>query len=132
MLMMPMLTKTMTIVPLLVPMHLLHNNLPQINLLPINLSLQILLILPQLFNLFHINLPPANPTGPAVPVSNLLQPFPYQPAPQIIHQQMINWCHFKPEFPGRPEEDAEVHLLRTNDWMRTHNFEEDMKVQRFV
>ena len=44
---------------------------------------------------------------------------------------MINWCHFKPEFAGRPEEDAETHLLRTNDWMRTHNIEEDVKVQRF-
>ena len=64
-------------------------------------------------------------------VPNLLQPFPYHPAPQIIHQHMINWCHFKPEFTGRPEEDAEAHLLRTNDWMRTHNFEEDVKVQRF-
>ena len=44
---------------------------------------------------------------------------------------MINWCHFKPEFTGKPEEDAEAHLLRTNDWMRTHNFEEYVKVQRF-
>ena len=44
---------------------------------------------------------------------------------------MINWSHFKPEFAGRPEEDTEAHLLRTNDWMRTHNFEEDVKVQRF-
>ena len=42
---------------------------------------------------------------------------------------MINWCHFKPEFAGKPEEDAEVHLLRTNDWMRTHNFDEGVKVQ---
>ena len=74
---------------------------------------------------------PANPTGLFVPVPNLLQPFPYKPSPQIIHQQMINWCHFKPQFTGKPEEDAEVHLLKTNDWMRTHNFDEDMKVQRF-
>ena len=43
----------------------------------------------------------------------------------------MNWCHFKPEFTGRPEEDAEAHILRTNDWMRNHNFEEDVKVQRF-
>ena len=44
---------------------------------------------------------------------------------------MINWCHFKPEFAGRPEEDEEAHLLRTNDWMRTHKFDEDVKVKRF-
>ena len=44
---------------------------------------------------------------------------------------MINWCHFKPEFTGKPKEYADAHLLRTNDWMRTHNFDEDMKVQRF-
>ena len=44
---------------------------------------------------------------------------------------MINWCHFKPEFAGKSEEDAEAHLLRTNDWMRTYNFDEDVKVQRF-
>ena len=44
---------------------------------------------------------------------------------------MINWSHFKPEFAGKPEKDAEVHLLCTNDWMRTHDFEEDVKVHRF-
>ena len=44
---------------------------------------------------------------------------------------MVNWCHFKPEFAGKPEEDAEAHLLHTHDWMNTHNFEEDVKVQRF-
>ena len=44
---------------------------------------------------------------------------------------MVNWSHFKPEFAGKPEEDAEAHLLCTNDWMRTHNFNEEDKVQRF-
>ena len=44
---------------------------------------------------------------------------------------MVNWSNFKPEFTGKPEEDAEVHLLCTNDWMWTHNFEENVKVQRF-
>ena len=44
---------------------------------------------------------------------------------------MISWCHFKPECTGKPEEDADAHLLHTNDWMRTHNFNEDDKVQRF-
>ena len=44
---------------------------------------------------------------------------------------MVNWSNFKPEFTGKPEEDTEVHLLCTNDWMWTHNFEENVKVQRF-
>ena len=29
------------------------------------------------------------------------------------------------------EEDAVVHLLKTNDWMDTHNFPEDTKIRRF-
>ena len=33
-------------------------------------------------------------------------------------------------FSGKPE-DAEAHLLRTNDWMDTHQFQEGDKVQRF-
>ena len=37
---------------------------------------------------------------------------------------------FKPEFAGKPEEDAEAHLYM-NDWMWTHNFEENVNVQRF-
>ena len=44
---------------------------------------------------------------------------------------MVNWSHFKPEFAGKPEEDAETHLPCTNYWMRTHNFSEENKVQRF-
>ena len=63
--------------------------------------------------------PPAPPTKPAVP--------PVQPGP--IPQ--LNWSHFKPDFAGKPDEDAEAHLLRTNDWMDTHAFPEGVKVQRF-
>ena len=48
-----------------------------------------------------------------------------------MHQQVLNWSHFKPEFASRPEEDVEAHLLHTNDWMVTHNFPQDVKVQRF-
>ena len=44
---------------------------------------------------------------------------------------MLNWPHFKPKFAGRLEEDVEAHLLCTNDWMITHNFPNDVKVQRF-
>ena len=59
-------------------------------------------------------------------------PNPVQPV-QIQVQQgqpQLNWSYFKPEFSGKPEEDAEAHLLRTNDWMETHNFSEVTKVQR--
>ena len=65
-----------------------------------------------------------------MPVPNP-QSVPNQTVPQIIHHQMVNFYHFKPAFAGRPEEDVDTHLLQTNDWMTTHNFEEDMKVQRF-
>ena len=43
----------------------------------------------------------------------------------------INWSNFKPEFSGKSEEDVEAHLLHSNDWMNTHHFDEDIKVQRF-
>ena len=43
----------------------------------------------------------------------------------------LNWSNFKPEFSGKPEEDAEAHLLCSNDWMEALHFDEDIKVQRF-
>ena len=48
-------------------------------------------------------------------------------------QQLIcmNWSHFKPEFSGKADEDVEAHLLKTSDWMTTHDFPEAVKVQRF-
>ena len=54
-------------------------------------------------------------------------------AQQQLTQQMalLNRSYFKPESSGKPEEDAEAHLLRTNDWMDTHQFPEDLNVQRF-
>ena len=70
---------------------------------------------------------PASTAGPAVPVPNQ----PASAAPQIIHQQVLNWAYFKPEFAGRPDEDVDAHLLHTNDLMMTHNFPNDVKVQRF-
>ena len=48
----------------------------------------------------------------------------------MAHLQQLNWSYFKPEYSGKPEEDAEKHLLRTNDWMETHNFPDDQKVRR--
>ena len=43
----------------------------------------------------------------------------------------LNWSNFKSKFSGKPEEDAEAHLLHSNDWMDAHHFNEDIKVQRF-
>ena len=43
----------------------------------------------------------------------------------------INRSHFKPEYAGKPDEDVEAHLLRTNDWMDTPKFLDQVKVQRF-
>ena len=56
-----------------------------------------------------------------------------QPQPPVVPQQpmRMNWSHFKPEFLGKTDEDVEAHLLRTNDWMNTHDFPEAVKVQRF-
>ena len=47
----------------------------------------------------------------------LQQPAELTQQPNQQGQQMLylNWSHFKPEFSGKPEEDAEGHLLRTND-----------------
>ena len=44
----------------------------------------------------------------------------------------LNWSYFKPEFTGKPDENSEAHLLRTNDWMDTHAFPEGVKVQHFL
>ena len=47
---------------------------------------------------------------------------------QVLH---LNWSNFKPEFSGKPDEDAEAHLLCLNNWMNGHYFVEGVKVQRF-
>ena len=67
------------------------------------------------------------PQAPQVPqIPQALQ----QSAQQVQHMLQLNWSHFKPEFVGKSEENAEAHLLRTNDWMHTHAFPEGVKVQR--
>ena len=53
---------------------------------------------------------------------------PHQPAPYV---PLLNWSHFKPIFSGKPDEAAEDHLFRTNDWMDTHGFQDNVKVQIF-
>ena len=57
---------------------------------------------------------PAPPTQLIVPPAQTIPPptQPIQPAPM----PQLNWSHFKPEFTGKPDEDAEPHLLRTKDW----------------
>ena len=57
-----------------------------------------------------------------------------QPQPQDEVRQRhihLNLSNFKLEFSGKPEEDAEAHLLHSDDWMDAHSFNEDIKVQRF-
>ena len=70
--------------------------------------------------------PPAPPTQTVVSPAQPTFP-PVQPGPM----PQLNWSHFKTEFAGKPDEGVEAHLLRTNDWMETHAFIEDVKVQRF-
>ena len=66
---------------------------------------------------------PDQPNQSPNPVQNLSAP--------MANPHQLNWSYFKPEFLGKPEEDAEAHLLRTNDWMETHNSPNDQKVRRF-
>ena len=54
-----------------------------------------------------------------------------QPAQQAQHIPHLKLVTLKPEFSGKPEEDAEAHLLRMNDWMDTYQFQEGVIVQRF-
>ena len=52
-------------------------------------------------------------------------------APVVPQRPQLNWSHFKPEYAGKPDEDTEAHLLRTDDWIDTHKFLDQVKVQRF-
>ena len=52
-------------------------------------------------------------------------------APGLCQRPQLNWSHFKPIYAGRPEEDAEARLFRMNDWMDTHDFQDQVKIQRF-
>ena len=71
------------------------------------------------------SLPPTQPD----PTQQVQQPVqPTQQGQQLVH---LICSHCKPEFSGKPEEDAESHLLRTNDWMNACHFLEAIKVQRF-
>ena len=39
---------------------------------------------------------------------------------------------FQARISGKPDEDAEAHLLYMNNWMNAHHFNKGVKVQRFV
>ena len=46
---------------------------------------------------------------------------PNTPVVLVVPQRpQLNRSHFKPKYAGKPDEDVEVHLLRVNDWMDTH------------
>ena len=78
--------------------------------------------------------PPALQPPPVVPpVQSVVLPCTSCTNVVLLAQpgSQLNWLHFKPEFADRPGEDAEAHLLRTNDWMGTYAFQEGVKIQRF-
>ena len=75
--------------------------------------------------------PPPPPAQPALQTPQQPTQLPPQPSQQGQQMVCLNWSHFKPEFSGKPEEDAEAHLLRPNDWMNAHHFLEGIKVDRF-
>ena len=71
---------------------------------------------------------PKSPLAPQPPAQPVQPPIPQT---QPVHVPQLNWSHFKPEFAGKPDDDVEAHLLRINDWMDTHQFQEGVKVQCF-
>ena len=74
--------------------------------------------------------------GQNIPTQQQQQPAPAQPvpiglvapAPQIIYQ---NWIGKKPQFSGKPKEDAESHLLSTRDWMEAHSSQRETRLDIF-
>ena len=71
---------------------------------------------------------PLQPAAPQAPQQPTVLQCPQQPASQMVH---LNWSNFKPDFSGTPDKDPEAHLLHNNDWMNTHHFIDDVRVQRF-
>ena len=71
----------------------------------------------------HVDAPFEGPNHPAnVPAGDTeepqdpgnFNPVPVQPPVPMANNQ-LNWSHFRPEFSGKPEEDVEAHLLKTED-----------------
>ena len=74
---------------------------------------------------------PLDTTTNQIHLTNLFSQINPPNLPNPMANQQLNWSYFKPEFACKAEEDVEAHLLRTNDWMDTHNFPDDQKVRRF-
>ena len=72
----------------------------------------------------------SRPQAPAAPSPQALQA-PQQPVPEAQHVPQLNWSHSKSEFLGKPEEGAVAQLLRMNNWMDTHQFQEGKKSKDF-
>ena len=72
-----------------------------------------------------VNIPVGDAEEPQNPGN--FNPVPAQP-PILMANNQLNWSHFRPEFSGKPKEDVEAHLLRTEDWMTTHNIPEEEKM----
>ena len=68
--------------------------------------------------------------GAAVPNQRKGQEQPHHQDAARQRHIHLNWSNFKPKFSGKPE-DAEAHLLQSNDWMEAHCFNEDIRVQTF-
>ena len=61
---------------------------------------------PQTLQVQQASQPPGQPVQLTEHLDQLVQTQPIQ------HMLQLNWSQFKPEFSGKPEEDAEAHLLR--------------------
>ena len=79
----------------------------------------------------HGPLAPQNPPPLQNPQIPLAPNAPQAPEQHTPHVPLLNWSHFKPKFSGEPDKDTEAHLLRTNDWMDTHVFPNNVKAQSF-
>ena len=53
------------------------------------------------------------------------------PLVPLGQQPPLNWSHFKPEFAGKAEHDADSHLLHTTGLDGNPNIIEQVKVQTF-
>ena len=73
--------------------------------------------------------PPAPPIQSPTPLAQPIVSPTQSIQPALMPQ--LNKSHFKLEFAGKQDKDAEVHLLRTNDWMDTHAFKEGVKASNF-
>ena len=74
--------------------------------------------------------PPVSPQQ-LIPPKKLVTP----PAPLVSLQLVppapmaMNWSYFKPKFSGNTDESQGAHILRTIDWMDTHNFDAGQRVR---